>query len=74
MSRNWNLGRVALLVILYGLLTARPAFGYVDPNATGLLTQMLTPLLIVTTAGATFLRKQTLSAIGWLVDRIRRKQ
>ena len=33
-----------------------PAYGYVDPNATGLISQILTPLLIAAAASATFLR------------------
>ena len=74
MNRDWKLGNVALFVIVFGLLVARPAYGYVDPNATNLLTQVLTPLLVVAAAGVTFLRKQARSAIGWLADRIRRKQ
>jgi hypothetical protein len=64
--------KIALLVVACGLLFAQPAYGYIDPNATNLLTQILTPLLVVAAAGATFLRKQAGAAIGWLADRFRR--
>jgi hypothetical protein len=75
LNRNLKPGRITLLVILCGLLLTQPAYGYIDPNATNLLTQILTPLLVVAAAGFTFLRKQTRSAIGWLADRVlRRKQ
>lgn len=65
---------VALLVVLYVLLLPQPAYGYIDPNATNMLTQILTPLLVVAATGLTFLRKQTRSAIGWLADRIYRRK
>ncbi len=59
---------------MYVLLLAQPAYGYIDPNTTNLLTQILTPLLVVAATAVTFLRKQTRSAIGWVADRIRRKK
>jgi len=37
---------------------ASPAYGYVDPNAEGLISQILPPLLIAVAAGLTFLRRQ----------------
>jgi hypothetical protein len=57
-----------------GLLLAMPAYAYVDPNATSLLTQVLTPVIIIAAAGMTFLRKQAGSAIGWVADRIHRRK
>ena len=69
-----KLGGAGFRVMLCGLLLAAPAYAYVDPNATSLLTQILTPMLIIAAASVTFLRKQTSSAIGWLADRIRRRK
>jgi hypothetical protein len=74
LKRNPKFGRIALLLTVYVLLLAQPAYGYIDPNTTNLLTQILTPLLVVAATAVTFLRKQTRSAIGWVADRIRRKK
>jgi type IV secretory pathway TrbL component len=59
-----------LTVILCGMLTAAPAYAYVDPNATGLISQIAGPVLVVAATGAAFLRKQISSAIRWLVGRV----
>lgn len=52
------------------LLLATPAFGYVDPNATGLITQVLGPVLVIAATGAAFLRKQIGAAFGWIAARV----
>jgi hypothetical protein len=64
----------AVLMVLYVLMLPKPAYAYIDPNATNLLTQMLTPLLVVVVTGVTFLRKQAGSAIGRLAGWVRRKK
>jgi hypothetical protein len=69
MRRSSRFLPIPCLLILYVLLQATPAYAYVDPNATGLLTQILTPVLIIGATGVTFLRKQVLSAIRWLSGR-----
>ena len=74
MTRKPKLNRIAILMIVYGLLLAAPAYGYIDPNATNLLTQILTPLLVVAATALTFLRKQAGSAFGRLSGWIRRKK
>jgi hypothetical protein len=53
-------------VLLVAVLIATPAVAYLDPNATGLVTQILGPVLVVAAAGLTFLRKQ----LGALVHRV----
>jgi hypothetical protein len=73
-NRKRNFHRVPLLIIVGGLLMAAPLYAYVDPNATNLLTQVLTPLLVIAAAAFTFLRKQTGAAFGWLADRIFRRK
>jgi hypothetical protein len=52
---------------------AIPAYGYVDPNASGLISQILTPLLIAGAAGLTFLRRRVGAVVAGLVQRLRRK-
>jgi hypothetical protein len=46
---------------------------YIDPNASGLVSQILTPLLVVAAAGVTFLRKQVVMAFSGLAQRLRRR-
>ena len=48
---------------------AVPAYAYADPNTVGLISQVLTPLLIMAGACVTFLRKSLLAAF----DRMRRR-
>jgi hypothetical protein len=47
-----------VLSCLCVVLVAMPAYGYIDPNAAGLLSQILTPLLVAAAAAFTFFRKQ----------------
>jgi hypothetical protein len=46
------------LLLFISLIATSPAFAYVDPNAGGLLFQLLTPLLALAAAGAAFARRQ----------------
>jgi hypothetical protein len=55
------------------LVVTVPAYGYVDPNAAGLISQILTPLLIAGAAGVTFLRKRIVDAFSGLLQRFRRR-
>jgi hypothetical protein len=50
-----------------------PAYAYIDPNAAGLASQILTPLLLAAAGGVTFLRKQMGAAFGALTRRLRRR-
>jgi hypothetical protein len=52
---------------------ATPAYAYVDPNAVGLVSQILTPLLIAAAAAVTFLRKQIGAAFSALTRLFRRR-
>ena len=50
---------VALIVSCLCLVfVATPAYAYIDPNAAGLVSQIITPLLVAAAAGFTFFRKQ----------------
>jgi hypothetical protein len=65
---------VALMVCgLCLVLVTTPAYAYIDPNAAGLVSQILTPLLIAGAAAATFLRKQIGAAFSALTRRFRRQ-
>jgi hypothetical protein len=50
-----------------------PAYGYTDPNTVGLLSQILTPLLITAGACLTFLRKSIVDVFVGLSRRLRRR-
>ena len=52
---------------------ATPAYAYIDPNAAGLVSQILTPLLIAAAAALTFLRKQIGAAFSALSRVLRRR-
>ena len=50
-----------------------PAYGYTDPNTVGLISQILTPLLITAGACLTFLRKSIVDVFAGLSRRLRRR-
>jgi hypothetical protein len=62
----------ALLLCLFAVLFASiPAHAYVDPNAAGLLSQILTPLLIAAGASLTFFRKRVGDVVSGVLRRFR---
>jgi len=60
-----------IFVFLCFALITVPAYGYADPNTVGLLSQVLTPLLITAGACVTFLRKSIMNAFSGLWQRLR---
>jgi hypothetical protein len=56
------------------VFTAIPAHAYIDPNAAGLASQILTPLFIAGAAAATFLRKQIGEVFASLSRRLRGRE
>ena len=62
---------VVIFVFLGFALITVPAYGYADPNTVGLLSQILTPLLITAGACVTFLRKSIMNAFSGLWQRLR---
>ena len=58
MKRHRNVTIVFVVCSLWVVVIAAPAYAYVDPNAAGLISQILTPLLIAAGAGLTFFRKR----------------
>lgn len=57
-------------LLLLSLTT--PAYAYTDPNAVGLASQIITPLLIMLSAALAFLRKQIAAGFTALTRRLRR--
>ena len=58
--------RTAFRVSLMFFLMATPAFAYVDPNTTGLITQSLTPLFVLGATVMVFFRDKAKMALQWL--------
>jgi hypothetical protein len=63
---------VCALCALFLLSVVTPAYAYTDPNAVGLASQIITPLLIMLSAAAAFLRKQIAAGFSALSRRLRR--
>lgn len=55
------------------VFVAVPAYAYIDPNAAGLASQIITPLLVAAAAAFTFFRKQVGAAFSSLTRRFRRR-
>jgi hypothetical protein len=70
-SRNVPIALVAAVLCL--VFVATPAYAYIDPNAAGLLSQIITPLLVAAAAGFTFFRKQVGSLFSRMSRRLRRR-
>ena len=68
-----NFPTAVVLSCLCFVFITIPAYGYTDPNTVGLLSQILTPLLITVGACLTFLRKSLGDAIASLSRRLRRR-
>ena len=64
---------IVALCVLCVLIISTPAYAYIDPNAAGLVSQILTPLLVIAAAGLTFLRKQVVAVFDGLTLRLRRR-
>ena len=70
MSKSRFLAMAIFVFLCFALITV-PAYGYADPNTVGLLSQILTPLLITAGACVTFLRKSIMNAFSGLWQRLR---
>jgi hypothetical protein len=71
MKHNRKFPAAVVVGCLGLLLITVPAYGYADPNTIGLLSQMVTPLLIIAGACATFLRKGIANVFGRVFRRLR---
>jgi len=72
MSNSRKLLWFAVCAMSFILITI-PAYGYTDPNTVGLISQILTPLVITAGATLTFLRKRIATALSGFVQRLRGK-
>lgn len=72
MKYSWNVPTAVVLCFLCFILIAIPAYGYIDPNAAGLASQILTPLLVAAAAVFAFFRKQMRAAFAGMSRRLRR--
>jgi len=54
-------------------LITTPAYAYADPNTVGLLSQVLTPILVIVGASVTFLRQRIAALFSVLTRRLRRR-
>ena len=73
MKYHRNVPTAFVVCALCLVFITTPSYAYVDPNAAGLASQILTPLLIAAAAGVTFLRKQIGAALGALTRRLSRR-
>ena len=62
-----------LVVVLCFLSTTIPAYGYTDPNTVGMISQMLTPLVITAGTTLTLFRKRVGAVFTGLMNRLRGK-
>jgi hypothetical protein len=66
--------KFAALIVIAAITCASPAFAYVDPNAGGLIFQVVTPILAVLAAGLALVRRRFVLAVqrccaaasGWM--------
>ena len=70
MKHHWKFPTAAVICLLCTVFITVPAYAYVDPNAVGLVSQILTPLLIAAGASATFFRKQVGGLLAGLLRRL----
>lgn len=64
---------VCVLCCCCVILFTLPAYGYADPNTVGLLSQMLTPLLLMGAAAFTVSRRRVGEVFSGLARRLRRR-
>lgn len=69
-SRN-SVNAIVFCATLVLLITV-PAHAYIDPNAAGLLSQIITPLLVAAAAGLTFFRRRLSDFFAGISRRFRR--
>jgi hypothetical protein len=63
MSSRRNVAAIVVVCSVTVLFVSIPAYAYIDPNAAGLPSQILTPLLVAVGAGLTFFRRQVRAAL-----------
>ena len=71
MGKNPKDATAVVFCCLFVSLIAIPAYGYIDPNAAGLASQILAPLLIAGAAAFMFFRKQVKAVYNGMWRRLR---
>ncbi len=66
-----NVAPVVFCAVFLLFITV-PAHAYIDPNAAGLLSQIITPLLVAAAAGLTFFRRRLGDLFTTISRRFRR--
>jgi len=72
MNKSRNTATPVAFCVIVVLFVALPARAYIDPNAAGLLSQIITPLLVAAAAGLTFFRKRIADLFAGISRRFRR--
>lgn len=62
--------RVAIIAVAISLI-ASPALAYIDPNAGGMLFQILTPVLAILAIGYRTIKRKLVQAGNWLVNAVK---
>jgi len=73
MKYHRNVPIALVVAVLCLVFVTTPAYAYIDPNAAGLVSQILTPLLVAAAAGLTFFRKRVAEVFAGLSRRLRRR-
>jgi len=73
MKHNRSIALALVAFCLAIVFVATPAYAYIDPNAAGLISQIITPLLVAAAAAFTFFRKQMSALFSGLTRRFRHR-
>lgn len=73
MKHHRNIRITFVTAVLCLLLVTTPAYAYIDPNAAGLVSQIITPVIVAAAAGFTFFRKQVSAGFASLSRRLRQR-
>jgi len=73
MKHHKNFPTAVVVCVLCLVCITTPAYAYIDPNAAGLVSQILTPLLVAAAAGLTFFRKRVAEVFAGVSRRLRRR-
>jgi hypothetical protein len=73
MKRHRSVLPAVLVCLLCVVAITSPAYAYIDPNAAGLVSQIITPLLVAAAAGLTFFRKRISEVFSSVSRRLRRR-
>ena len=64
--RSYILGNAIVLGVF---LISSPAYAYIDPNAGGMLFQILMPIFLIISSGFFWLRRRLMNAFQWFLPK-----